>query len=172
MIIMAEKVNIEKELKALEKEYKLENVSIKEDEQVKKAKKVKKKQDAKKTLSFKKSKWFKTKAPRGQADVPLDDTIGTFIVSMPFDYWSTSRHPLWKLEPEQEAKLAKSFTAAFGPLIPWMIRRYFPIITFAALFLKTVEEKRKIEARLMLEEKISEFSPRHQKKLRKKLGMI
>lgn len=169
---MADKIDVRKELKSLEKEFDLEEVKIKKDKRVEKAKGVEKDTKAKKTLSWKKrhAKWFKTKPPRGKDDIPFDKSVAGTIVSLPFDYWATSRHPVWKLDEAEEARLAQAFIAAFGQFIPWFIKQYFPVIAFFVLYLKMIEDKRKIEARLIFEDKINEFSPRQQKKILKKLN--
>jgi len=172
--LVKDKVDVNKELKALEREFKLENVKIKEDKEIEKGQKAKKKSKAKEYVGFKGFKkkhkdWFRNKPPRGQKDIPLDEELARHIVGMPFDYWSTSRHPLWKLEEDEETKLAKSFVQAFGPFIPWMIRRYLPIISFTVLFLRTMERKRKAEAQLILQDRLNEFTPKQRKKIMSKL---
>lgn len=168
-------VDITKELKALEKEHKLENVAIKKDTQAKKAKATEKEIKTSKSIGWKGFKkkhpiWFKTKAPAGKDKIDLTDSIAGTVVSLPFDYWSTSRHEMWKLSQAEEDKLAKAFNAAFAQYIPYFIKQFFPVITFFVLYIQMIESKRKMEAKLLLNEKLNEFSPRMQRKLLKKMA--
>ena len=175
MIILADSKDIQKDLKALQAEYGLEEVKIKKDKEEKKAKKAKKETETKKWTGlkgFKKKhkKWFKTKTPAGKDEIRLDSGVAGTIVSLPFDHWSNSRHELWKLSDKEEADLARAFEAAFWQFIPYFIKQYFPIITFCVLYLRMIESKRRLEAQLILNDKLNEFTPRMQKKILKKLG--
>ncbi len=174
-MIFLSMTEMQKELKALQKEHGLEEVTIKKDKTVKDGKSAKKETEAKKWTGFKgfkkkHSKWFTTKTPKGKDAIKLDSGVSGTIVSLPFDHWSSARHEVWKLSDQEEADLARAFEAAFWQFIPYFIKQYFPIITFCVLYLRMIESKRRLEAQLILTDKINEFNPRMQKKILKKLG--
>jgi len=157
--------DVDAELRKLEKDFKLDEIKITKKEKLMQATEQAKEETVKKKAKKKWKDMLRTKPPRGQQDVPVDEELAKTFVALPFDYWASTRHDCWKLTPDEESRLGRAFVKAFGPLIPWIIRRYFPIITFCVLFLKMIEEKRKLEARMILEGKLDEFSPAMRKKI-------
>jgi len=162
--------DIDKQLKDLEKEFNLEEIELKKEQKFEDDKDKVKKEKVKEHKKRKWGKFFSTKTPRGEPDRDIDETIATQIVSAPFDFWSMTRHELWKLTPDEEKKLGHSFTMAIGPYIPYVMKKFFPVLAFSVTFMQIVESKRRQEARLILERKLDEFSPGMRKKLEKRLG--